>query len=289
LAANRINMGLVTYATHIGTGESMTAVSARSAASLTSLVHPGAGPVGCAWKVIEAVCRISIFPHDKRPDVTAALIGALAGGGIEPHGFASSPSAITVVIPSSNLPVAMERVFDAFSFPACESYREWQTASRALEGSGPEVRCRYHEDVIHVYDLSRLDSLDLWNVALPLDLLGDFGKALFDLGESRIEMPFLVSGPSPGEGGINFAFCLAAEHRERVTQTFHETMPDRDLLRLGPVLVLFLHGPHFGDRYGIADALVSCLRNSGISPWTECAMLHLLVIKETMQTGDRGP
>ncbi|MFZ2447896.1 MAG: hypothetical protein WAW37_16185 [Syntrophobacteraceae bacterium] len=281
LAAHRINMGLVAYAAPIGTGESMTAVSARSATSLTSFVHPDAGRVGCAWNVIEAVCRISVFPHDKRPDVTAALIGSLNDGGVKPHGFASSPSAITVVISSRDLHAAMERVFDAFSFPACESYREWQSASRAQEGTGPEVRCRYHEDVIHVYDLSRLDGLDLWNVALPLDLLGDFGKALLDLGQSRIEMSFLVSGPSTGEGGINFAFCLAAEHRDKATQIFHEKIQDRDLSRLGPVLVLFLHGPHFGDRYGIADALASCLRNSGISPLAlSCVMSSIsLVIK----------
>jgi aspartokinase len=30
------------------------------------------------------------------------------------------------------------------------------------------------------------------------------------------------------------------------------------------VSVLFLHGPHFGDRYGIADAFVTALRNGDI-------------------------
>jgi aspartokinase len=41
-------------------------------------------------------------------------------------------------------------------------------------------------------------------------------------------------------------------------------MPGRRYSCRGPVSVLFVHGPHFGDRYGIANAFITALRNADI-------------------------
>jgi aspartokinase len=36
-------------------------------------------------------------------------------------------------------------------------------------------------------------------------------------------------------------------------------------MRLTPVAGIFLHGPHFGDRYGIAHTLVKALEKAHVS------------------------
>ncbi len=279
MAANQLNMGLVTYVTDIGSGETMTAANASNAASLDPFAHVIAGPYHCQAEILTGVCRISIFPHDRRPDVAAALISALAEVGIKPHCFATSPSAISFVVSPPNIDSAMESVFEAFAFPACETYEEWLRVRRAHEGSPEEVRCRYHEDVIHIYDFNLLDGLDLWNVIVPNGGIGHFAKALLELGDLRFKMPLLVSNSSRGEGRMFFAFCLATDHRQMVTQTLNRIMPDRESPCLGPVSAIFLHGPHFGDRYGIANSIVTCMRSAEIATLAlSCAVSSISLV-----------
>lgn len=302
MAARRLNMGLVTYVTDIRSGETMTAANASNAASLNPFIHTNAGRGDCKGEILADVCRVCIFPHDKRPDIAAALISALVNGGINPYCFATSPSAINFVVTSPNLNAAMERVFDAFAFPACETYGEWLTVRRSHEGTPQEVKCRYHEDVIHIYDFNVLDRLDLWNVTVTSGSIGDFAKALLELGDLRLKMPLLVSNSSSGEGRMFFAFCLETEHRQRASQVLKSRMPDRESSHLGPVSALFLHGPHFGDRYGIANAIVTCMRAAGIPTLAlSCAVSSISLVvhsinesktiealRSTFQTRQRG-
>ncbi len=286
MAANQLNMGLVTYVTDIGSGETMTAANAGNAASLNPFAHLIAGPGYCKGEILSGVCRISIFPHDKRPDIAAALISALADGGVKPHCFATSPSAINFVVSTPNLDAAMQRVFEAFAFPACETYSEWLSVRREHEGSPQDVRCRYHEDVIHIYDFTLLDGLDLWNVTVPNGGIHDFAKVLLELGDLRFKMPLLISNSSQGEGRMFFAFCLANHHRKTVSQTLNRIMPDRESPYLGPVSAIFLHGPHFGDRYGIANAIVACMRSTEIPTLAlSCAVSSIsLVVRSSDET-----
>jgi aspartokinase len=265
LAADRVNLGLVTHIADIGTGRSVTAACAKHAGYFENFMHPKIGGSECPEKVLAESCsRISVFPHDQRPDITGALIRTLAACDIQVHCFGSSPSAITAVVSSSHFEVAMERIFDVFEFPACNSFEKWDADCRLQESLLQEVRCSYHEDVIHVYDFYHLEGIDLWNVTLPGDLLEDFAGALFDLGKLRLKMPFYVSNVSPGNGEMSVALCLATGQREDVRKVLSKRIPDRDDFCRGPVSVLFLHGPHFGDRYGITSALVTALATASI-------------------------
>ena len=265
LAADRINLGLITHIADVGTGESVTAACAKSAGYFENFMHPKIGGSECPEKVLAESCsRISIFPHDQRPDVTGALLRALGANEIDVHCFSSSPSAVTAVVSSSHFRVAMEKIFDVFEFPACDSYEKWDADCRLQESLLQEVRCSYHEDVIHIYDFYHLDGLDLWNLTLSRDLVGEFAKAFFDLGRLRLKMPFYVSNLSPGDRGISVALCLATGQREDAGKVLCKRIPDRDVSCRGPVSVLFLHGPHFGDRYGITSALVTALAEASI-------------------------
>ncbi len=265
LAAGRINMGLLTHVADNGLGESITAASAKSALSFSGYILGAAGSDKCKTAEIESdISRISIFPHDQRPEITASVITILDAAAIKPYGFASSPSAVTVVISSSDFEIAMERLFDSFAFPACGSYSQWQAVCRMDEQQLSEVKCSYNEQIITIYGFTRQTGLDLWNVSLPIEYMSGFGAFLSELGELGFKLPFLISNSAPGAKGIHFSFALGEDRRERVEQAFDKHLPGRDSFCRGPVSVLFLHGPHFGDRYGIADAFVTALRKGGI-------------------------
>jgi aspartokinase len=265
LAAGRINMGLMTHVADNGTGESITAASALSALRFSGYILEVVGSGECETAEIESdISRISIFPHAQRPEITAALIKALGAAAIKPHGFASSPSAVTVVISSSDFEIAMERIFESFEFPACGSYSEWQAVCRLDEQQLSEVKCSYSEQIITIYGFTRQTGLDLWNVSLPIEYMSGFGAFLSELGELGFNLPFLISNSAPGAKTIQFSFALGADRRERAGRALDKHLPGRDRFCRGPVSVLFLHGPHFGDRYGIADAFVTALRNGDI-------------------------
>ncbi len=265
LAAGRINMGLLTHVADNGTGESITAASALSALRFSGYILEVVGSGECETAEIESdISRISIFPHAQRPEITASLIKALGAAAIKPHGFACSPSAVTVVVSSSDFEIAMERVFEAFEFPACGSYNEWQAVCRMDEQQLSEVKCSYSEQIITIYGFTRQTGLDLWNVSLPIEYMSGFGAFFSELGELGFNLTFLISNSAPGAKTIQFSFALGEDRRERAGQALDKHLPGRDRFCRGPVSVLFLHGPHFGDRYGIADAFVTALRNGDI-------------------------
>jgi aspartokinase len=248
-----------------GFGKSITAVCAKSAVSFSGYIEEQVRPSECeTWDIKSEVCRISIFPHDQRPEVTGSLVAVFDVNAIEPCAFASSPSAVTVVVCSSDFHVMMEKLFGSFSFPDGGSYLEWRAVRRMDEQLLSEVRCSYSEHIITIYGIARQTGLDLWDVSLPIEHMGWFGAFLSGLGELDVKLPFLVSNSASLEKGIHFSFALRADLREKVGQALDKHPPGCDHSCRGPVSALFVHGPHFGDRYGIANTFVTVLRNADI-------------------------
>jgi aspartokinase len=266
LAADRINLGLLVHIADFRIGESSTAASIRSLDAFAGYVYGSIRPNECnIEKTVADVCRVSIFPHDQRPDVTASLIRVLADSGVKPYVLGSSTSAMTVVVSSSDFQVTMQRLFDAFTFHPYESYDDWRAAYRGEEALRKDVRLSYHEEVISIFGIAHRTNFDQWNVTLPLERLKNFEMALSSLNQFQLGMPFLVSISPPGEDDIYFSFLLEAAHHIKVARTFAEALPDVRFSCLAPVALLFFHGPHFGDRYGIANALVKVLRKARIT------------------------
>ena len=194
LAADRINLGLLIHIADFGTRESLTAASIKSLDAFSGYVYGKIRPGECnVEKTLADACRVSIFPHDQRPDVTASLIRVLADNGIKPYALGSSSSAMTVVVSSSDFQSTMERLFDAFTFRAYDSYEDWKVAYGGQEEFLKDVRLSYHEQIITIYDFAHRTDLDLWSVTLPLKRLGDFGATLSGLNQFRLRMPSFCS------------------------------------------------------------------------------------------------
>jgi hypothetical protein len=280
LAADGINLSLLTYIADTGAHESITAACTEGTEGFSSYILWKESGGDCnIGKLLSDVSIVSIFPHDQKLDVTGLLLGVLAGNEIRPYGFASSPSAITVVLSSSDFEGLLYGLFEAFDFPTYSSPLDWHAAYRGQEELLSEIVCSYQEEIIKVYNFISHGDLDLWNIALPVEDLGAFGKALLLLNERQLKMPFMVSKSSPDSDLIYFAICFAAADRDKVTQAFAESLPGREFFCLEQVSVFFLHGPHFGDRYGIANALLRALQSAGIHPLAmSCAVSSISVV-----------
>ncbi len=100
-AAEKINLGLLTHIADNGTHESGTAASTENTESDAGYTLWKGSYGECnIGRLLTDVSIISIFPHDQKLDVTGSLMSVLAAKSVRPHGLASSPSAMTVLISS---------------------------------------------------------------------------------------------------------------------------------------------------------------------------------------------
>ena len=264
LAAERMNMGMLTHVADNGSGESVTTAGAKSVHHFSRFLLDAAKWDECTRKITGDACSISIFTHDQRPGLTASLIAILGAGAIKPYVIGTSPSAVTVVVSSSDFGAAMQSIFDCFALPSRASFEDWRAACRMDDRDSGEVKFLYDKQIIGIYGFTRQTGLDLWNVSLPVEQMANFGAFLLELDKLDFKLPFLISSSACGERDNHFSFVLAGDRRETAKQAFDKNLPGIGYLCRGPVFSLFAHGPHFGDRYGIADALASCVSKGNI-------------------------
>ena len=268
LARNRINL---TFLTHVA-GDREVLCTARDAgeASLT-LLKSHAGPGG-ALTLQPGTSILAVYPHDRRPQVIGTFIRSLARARVVLHGLASSPSAIAVVLSSARVKAAVHQLFEHFLFPGFSAPAEFFGAQAPPKEYLEKVVATYQEKVIKVYCIIPQPDLDLWGMSIAsADILAGFAEALMEMGQLGLAIPFLVA--LPGLGGKEFILSFSTARRQpggpdhggEVRRILTRHVPDLRPMRLTPVAGVFLHGPHFGDRYGIAHTLVEALENAHIS------------------------
>jgi len=139
----------------------------------------------------------------------------------------------------------------------------------------------YWEENIRTYGIQVEKNLCLARVDILPDQLAEIGQHISELGRD----------------GTNFRLILAHQYEPEVLSiymVFQETFKNqleqfiaRPSVKDGsrsvnidfPVEMLYFHGPHFGDRYGIADMAGQALQKEGIQyivMGCSAASVHLL-------------
>lgn len=137
--------------------------------------------------------------------------------------------------------------------------------TRRPTGYAMETIAVYWEAPVRVYGLSEKRSRTLWRLVFPENRLGHWSEVLSELESSGdFELVFLQRSAGrcqlllvPGEGD-------PAETQVRLERRLTEEY-ETFLYHLAPVAVLYLYGPHFQDRYGIADAALGPLNRAKIA------------------------
>jgi aspartokinase len=265
LARNKINL---TFITHVALDQSESRLTAlctegSSGHAVASLIETHYGSDSTV-DLHGDVSILSVFPHDQRPQVTGVLLRAMAMKEITLKGMASSPSAVSTIVATAETETAIDTFFEAFTFPAYHSPSDWYAAYEGKEHLLKKIIASYQEKVIRIYDIVQQSDLDLWSLNAEHADLGDLGAALTTLGQSAIRMPFVIALPSP-ENRLSFSFCLPGAKEAQIREVFSSHLGETVVSQRSQVAALFIHGPHFGDRYGIAHALVRALENKGVS------------------------
>lgn len=224
------------------------------------------------------VCLVSIFPHNERAEVLGALFRCLAQSGIFPHCIASSPSAITSIVSSLDTRKAIDALFDSFEFPTYKSPLDWYAAYQGKEQAFKEIICSYQEKVIKVYNITCRQNLEIVELTLPAKRLDELGAALQDMGKADVRLPFII-GQAGLEENYFVSCCISGMSGREAKILFGRSMPGVEVSSGGPVSALFMHGPHFGDRYGIASALAGGLQEVSVAPLAlSCAVSSVSLV-----------
>ena len=265
LARNKINLTFLNHAFLDQGASCLTAFctegsAGRAAASLLEAHHASAVTVDLHGDI----SILSVFPHEQRPQEVGELLHALARKEITLQGMASSPSAVSTIVSTAETEATIDTFFEAFTFPAYRSPSDWYGAYEGKEHLLKKIIASYQEKVIRIYDIVQQSDLDLWNLTVDQSDFGDLGAALITLGKSEIRMVFVIALPSL-DNRLSFSFCLPGGQEPQIRQVFSSHLGNIALACHSQVAALYIHGPHFGDRYGIAHTLVRALETGGVS------------------------
>lgn len=125
----------------------------------------------------------------------------------------------------------------------------------------------YTEDVIRIYGITRQPGQALLTIRIPQEDINTFYESISSHHPFPFP-PFTYCSLASSENGLSsFLYLLACENLQPFLLFFAELQKkhsDWTCTATEPVEALFLHGPHFHDRYGIAEAILSVIKNGGI-------------------------
>jgi aspartokinase len=217
------------------------------------------------------IALLAVYPHNKLPENIGTFVKSLAESKSKIFGLASSLSALSVVLEGRRQIRVLDHIFENFQFTSFATTQEFLAAQEFPEEYVRKAVATYQERVIKVYYVLPQSDLDLWAMSIPTTaILGDIADTLRQLADVGLTIPFLIGIPRLGTEDLLLAFSTArpAEAEDQgstIRRLLQERIPGIRPMRLTPVAGIFLHGPHFGDRYGIAHSLVEGLERARVN------------------------
>lgn len=124
----------------------------------------------------------------------------------------------------------------------------------------------YWESQIKTYGLNAFDGLAHVQFVCRPEQMASVGRVVREMEEPGMRM-LLVVGQAAENGLLGLGLLVGQRWEEGVMHRLRSVLEEEErpsLRSISPVSLIFLHGPHFGDRYGIADAAVGTLTDQGI-------------------------
>jgi aspartokinase len=120
----------------------------------------------------------------------------------------------------------------------------------------------YWEPRIKTYGFQRITDLALIELSYALSDIQPLGEFFLKDDLKNLRPKFIIAQVTNHE--ISFIFCLPVKESEDLRRLLEKTSHPTLCRHIKPVSIVFFHGPHFGDRYGIADATFSSLFKAGV-------------------------
>jgi hypothetical protein len=129
-----------------------------------------------------------------------------------------------------------------------------------------EVIAVYRESIIKTYGFHQVGDVCLLEVSIHRTAMARLGRWLREEVVKYKKVHVCVVQPGDGEE-LTLSVCLECDDSDAFRSGLKSMLPEEAWLSssLTPsVDLLFFHGPHFGDRYGIAEAVFTCLADGAL-------------------------
>ncbi len=123
----------------------------------------------------------------------------------------------------------------------------------------------YWEPVIKTYGFMEKTGLSLFKFSCPVDRMADWGHRLQDWGTAGDGF-IMVAGSNLNGKTLQFNLLFEAQGVDRYQAFLEKWLEEEPRMSLqveSPVELIYFHGPHYGDRYGIASAALNALDPPG--------------------------
>lgn len=246
----------------------------RNPRQITCMVEPGAAPATAGQDHDQgAAGLVSLFPHRFDPAVIAVVFTALGQRQIPWHSMASSGSMLTVVTDFAVRHKAAEALSEYVQLPSGHGplrvQQDYDDIARRLK-SAPETVAQYVEARIRTYGIAVKTGLKLCRIDFYSHEQILLGRALEGLAADKAGFAYICANrAADGQGHLAVVLDPGQPPADAPDLAAHLTpafCSSRLEIRENVEMLCF-HGPHFGDRYGIADKALTCLINAGIPVW----------------------
>lgn len=124
----------------------------------------------------------------------------------------------------------------------------------------------YWESKIRIYGMVKQTGLSLFTIVFSRDRLAYWGRQIAFL--ERTGRGFEMVSLQPLASSSMQLCLLLAENDQDILRLLEKGTaddPNASWRTVSPVELIYLHGPHFQDRYGIAEAAIAPLRRANIA------------------------
>jgi len=124
----------------------------------------------------------------------------------------------------------------------------------------------YWEPRIKTYGFNRVNDLSLLELTLHPEHVADLGFGVQKLGDLEISL-FLVLAQHTGDQELRVYLLVKRQWEKKIVNHVHHIIggnPGESIHVTSPVGLIYFQGPHFGDRYGIADSAFGALNRKSI-------------------------
>jgi aspartokinase len=128
-----------------------------------------------------------------------------------------------------------------------------------------EITAAYWEARIKTYGFHKVTDLCLFQLDVDSPKISQLGHALCRMGEEEISV--VLTFALVALRGFSACFVVPRRFEGPMQDLLRQEVDlggDGIAGRVTPVEVVFFYGPHFGDRYGIAEAALRALAGIGI-------------------------
>jgi aspartokinase len=129
-----------------------------------------------------------------------------------------------------------------------------------------EITASYWESRIKTYGFQKATDLSLVELTATVRGVESLGRAFCRMSDLGIEFHLVFSGLS-AERFLKGYLLMGRERETLLTEFMGRRDSGAEGVRvhvISPVDLVFFHGPHFADRYGIMDASLQALASRGL-------------------------